>query len=49
MALADGLAFVPPAFPGAGSGAELMVMTLEGSAAERPPFPGVPVVPDALA
>jgi molybdopterin molybdotransferase len=40
MALADGLTFVPPEHPGTASGAELMVMMLEGSAAERPPFPG---------
>ena len=30
---------------GAAPGAELMVMMLEGSAAERPPFPGGPVAP----
>ena len=47
MALADGLAFVPPEYPGAASGAELMVMMLEGSAAERPPFPGGPAAPAA--
>jgi len=45
MALADGLAFVPPEYPGAQAGAELMVMMLEGSAAERPPFPGGPAAP----
>ena len=45
MALADGLAFVPPEHPGAEAGAELMVMMLEGSAAERPPFPGGPAAP----
>ena len=47
MALADGLAFVPPEDPGAAPGAELMVMMLEGSAAERPPFPGGPAAPAA--
>ena len=47
MALADGLAFVPPEYPGAAPGAELMVMMLEGSAAERPPFPGGPAAPAA--
>ena len=46
MALADGLALVPPAYPGAEAGAELLVMMLEGSAAERPPFPGGPAAPD---
>jgi len=40
MALADGLAFVPPEYPGGEAGAELLVMMLEGSASERPPFPG---------
>jgi molybdopterin molybdotransferase len=45
MALADGLVFVPPEHPGAEAGAELMVMMLEGSAAERPPFPGGPAAP----
>jgi molybdopterin molybdotransferase len=40
MALADGLAFVPPEYADAEAGAELLVMMLEGSAAERPPFPG---------
>jgi len=40
MALADGLAFVPPEYPGAAPGVELLVMMLEGSSAERPPFPG---------
>jgi len=47
MALADGLAFVPPEYPGAAPGAELLVMMLEGSAAERPPFPGGPAAPAA--
>jgi len=45
MALADGLALVPPEYPGAEVGAELLVMMLEGSAAERPPFPGTPAAP----
>jgi molybdopterin molybdotransferase len=45
MALADGLVFVPPEYPGASAGAELLVMMLEGSAAERPPFPGGPTAP----
>ena len=45
MALADGLAFVPPEYPGAAPGAELLVMMLEGSAEERPPFPGGPAAP----
>jgi len=48
MALADGLAFVPPEYPGAEAGAELLVMMLEGSAAERPPFPGPPAAPAAI-
>ena len=47
MALADGLAFVPPEDPGAAPGAELMVMMLESSAAERPPFPGGTAAPAA--
>ena len=42
MALADGLAFVPPGYPGAEAGTELLVMMLAGSAAARPPFPGMP-------
>ena len=45
MALADGLVFVPPEYPGAEPGAELLVMMLEGSSAERPPFPGGPAAP----
>ncbi len=45
MALADGLAFVPPEYPGGEAGGELLVMMLEGSAAERPPFPGGPAAP----
>ena len=38
MALADGLVFVPPGFAG-GEAARLMVMLLDGSRPERPPFP----------
>ncbi len=45
MALADGLAFVPPEYPCGEAGAELLVMMLEGSAAARPPFPGGPAAP----
>jgi molybdopterin molybdotransferase len=40
MAGADGLFFVPPGYPGGDAGAELLVMLLEGTSAERPPFPG---------
>jgi len=40
MALADSLAFVPPAFPGAEAGEEFLVMMLDGTSEERPPFPG---------
>jgi molybdopterin molybdotransferase len=47
MALADGLVFVPPEHPGAEAGEELLVMMLEGSSAERPPFPGGPAAPAA--
>ncbi len=39
MALADGLVFVPPGYAGGETGERLMVMLLEGSSAERPPFP----------
>lgn len=39
MAGAEGLFFVPPAYPGGDAGAELLVMLLAGSSAERPPFP----------
>ena len=41
MALADGLAFVPSGFAGAEAGEELLVMMLDGTSEERPPFPGV--------
>ena len=40
MAGAEGLFFVPPQYPGGDVGTELLVMLLDGSAAERPPFPG---------
>jgi molybdopterin molybdotransferase len=39
MALADGLVFVPPGYPGGETGERLMVMLLEGSSTERPAFP----------
>ncbi len=40
MAGAEGLFFVPPGYPGGDPGDELLVMLLEGSSTERPPFPG---------
>jgi len=40
MALAEGLAMIPPSHPGAAPGERFLVMLLEGSSAERPPFPG---------
>jgi molybdopterin molybdotransferase len=40
MALAEGLAMIPPGHPGAGPGEKFLVMLLEGAAAERPPYPG---------
>ena len=40
MALADGLALVPAGFAGAEPGEPFMVLLLEGSSAERPPYPG---------
>jgi molybdopterin molybdotransferase len=40
MALADSLAFVPPGFAGADAGEEFLVMMLDGTSEERPPFPG---------
>jgi len=40
MALAEGLAMIPPGHPGAGPGVRFLVVLLEGSSAERPPFPG---------
>jgi molybdopterin molybdotransferase len=39
MALADGLLFVPSGYPGARPGERFMVMLLDGSRPERPPFP----------
>lgn len=42
MALADGLAFIPPGYPGGEPGAEFAVMLLEGSSTERPPFGRAP-------
>ena len=39
MALAEGLAMIPPGHPGAEPGEQFLVMLLEGSSAERPPFP----------
>ncbi len=39
MASAQGLAIVPPGYPGGEAGERLSVMLLEGSAEERPPFP----------
>jgi molybdopterin molybdotransferase len=42
MALAEGLAMIPPGHPGAAPGETFLVMLLEGGSAERPPFPGVP-------
>jgi len=42
MALAEGLALVPPGYPGGEAGEEFLVMLLDGCSAERPPFPGSP-------
>jgi molybdopterin molybdotransferase len=39
MALADGLVFIPSDYPGGGAGERFMVMLLEGTSADRPPFP----------
>jgi molybdopterin molybdotransferase len=39
MALADGLAFVPAGHPGAEAGTPFMVLLLDGSSEERPPYP----------
>ena len=39
MALADGLAFVPAAYPGGPAGERVVVQLLGGSSAERPPYP----------
>jgi molybdopterin molybdotransferase len=43
MALAEGLAMIPPGNPGAEPGEQFLVMLLEGGSAERPPFPGAPM------
>jgi molybdopterin molybdotransferase len=40
MALAEGLAMIPPGHPGAEPGEEFLVVLLDGSSAERPPYPG---------
>jgi molybdopterin molybdotransferase len=40
MALAEGLAMIPPGHPGAEPGEEFLVVLLEGSSTERPPYPG---------
>ena len=42
MALAEGLAMIPPGHPGAEPGEQFLVVLLEGSSAERPPYPGAP-------
>jgi len=42
MALAEGLAMIPPGHLGAEAGEQFLVVLLEGSSAERPPFPGAP-------
>jgi molybdopterin molybdotransferase len=39
MTLADGLAFIPAGHPGSAPGEEFMVLLLDGSSVERPPFP----------
>jgi len=39
MALADGLAFIPPGHPGSEAGTTFMVLLLDGSSEERPPYP----------
>jgi molybdopterin molybdotransferase len=44
MALADGLAFVPAGYPGGEAGEAFLVMMLDGTSAERPPFPGAETV-----
>jgi len=40
MALAQGLALVPPGYPGGGPGAEFTVQLLWGDSDARPPYPG---------
>jgi molybdopterin molybdotransferase len=39
MALADGLAFVPAGYPGGPAGERFLVLMLDGTSVERPPFP----------
>jgi molybdopterin molybdotransferase len=39
MALADGLAFIPAGHPGTEAGASFMVLLLDGTSEERPPYP----------
>ena len=39
MALADGLAFIPAGHPGSKAGAPFMVLLLDGTSEERPPYP----------
>jgi molybdopterin molybdotransferase len=41
MALADSLAFIPPGYPGGQAGEEFLVILLDGTSEERPPYPGV--------
>ena len=40
MALADSLAFIPAGYPGGEAGEEFLVMMLDGTSEERPPYPG---------
>jgi len=42
MSGAEALFFVPPGHPGGDAGEELLVMLLDGSSEERPPFPVAP-------
>ncbi len=42
MSGAEALDFVPPGYAGGEPGTELLVMLLEGSSAERPPYPCAP-------
>jgi len=42
MSGAEALVFVPPGYPGGEPGARLLVMLLEGTSTERPPFPVAP-------
>jgi molybdopterin molybdotransferase len=39
MALADSLAFIPSRYPGGEAGEEFLVMLLDGTSEERPPYP----------